>query len=218
RQVFDPATNTAKWAWRFSGNAFGVDGPNESPAGGAAYALNLRFPGQHFDSETGLNYNYFRDYESTAGRYVQSDPIGLRSDLNTYRYAYSNPLIVFDRNGLESWFCRRPMRGLSIVPHHYICVTRPDGTSECGGQAPKPSCGLIGGMAGCEGSDSNEKFTPSQCTSVGDNRCQDSCFVEAMSQPRPKYGIGPQGTDCQEWVDEIRRDCAFRCNMPVPLN
>jgi len=37
----------------------------------------LRFPGQYFDEETGLHYNYFRDYDPVIGRYVQSDPYGL---------------------------------------------------------------------------------------------------------------------------------------------
>ncbi len=64
--------------------------------------FNLRFPGQYYDKETGLNYNYFRDYDPSLGRYVQSDPIGLSDGPNTYSYVHNNPLIYFDELGLSS--------------------------------------------------------------------------------------------------------------------
>jgi RHS repeat-associated protein len=63
-------------------------------------ALNLRFPGQYFDQESGLAYNHHRDYAPTLGRYVQSDPIGLAGGINTYAYSYSSPLMYVDPNGL----------------------------------------------------------------------------------------------------------------------
>ncbi len=63
--------------------------------------LPLRFPGQYYDSETGLHYNYFRDYDPATGRYVQSDPIGLLAGLNTYLYVGGNPVLRVDPFGLE---------------------------------------------------------------------------------------------------------------------
>jgi RHS repeat-associated protein len=47
---------------------------------------NLRFPGRYFDAETGLNYNYYREYNPIIGRYVEADPIGLRRMPMTIRY------------------------------------------------------------------------------------------------------------------------------------
>jgi len=60
----------------------------------------LRFSGQYHDSETGLNYNYFRTYDPLMGRYTQYDPIGLNGGLNTYGYVLANPLRYTDFFGL----------------------------------------------------------------------------------------------------------------------
>lgn len=63
---------------------------------------NLRFPGQYFDSETGLHYNFHRYYDPTTGRYISSDPIGLAGGMNLYSYTQNNPINAVDPRGLEA--------------------------------------------------------------------------------------------------------------------
>jgi len=83
-------------AWNAVYRPFG-----ETAHAGGSVAFNLRFPGQYFDAETGLHYNWFRDYDPALGRYVQSDPIGLRGGWNTYGYVGGNPVRRMDWLGLD---------------------------------------------------------------------------------------------------------------------
>jgi RHS repeat-associated protein len=63
---------------------------------------NLRFPGQYYDAETGTHYNYYRDYNPAIGRYVETDPIGIKGGMNhPYSYTANNPLTAIDPLGLE---------------------------------------------------------------------------------------------------------------------
>jgi RHS repeat-associated protein len=89
--------------WRWDSDAFGVGAANLDPDGDTVQLnVRLRFPGQYLDEETGLAYNYFRDYDPRTGRYVESDPIGLRGGLNSYLYAHDNSLRHYDSWGLWS--------------------------------------------------------------------------------------------------------------------
>jgi RHS repeat-associated protein len=79
--------------WTWDRDPFG----NGAPTGTMTY--DLRLPGQYYDSETRLFYNMARDYNPAIGRYVQSDPIGLRGGINPYIYVSSNPINHSDPKG-----------------------------------------------------------------------------------------------------------------------
>ncbi|MFZ5638569.1 MAG: RHS repeat-associated core domain-containing protein [Pseudomonadota bacterium] len=101
RAAIDPVRNVAVWRWDALGEAFGRDGIESDPDGdGQVFTLEMRFPGQRFDAETGFHYNLYRDYDPTTGRYVESDPIGLAGGVSTYGYAEQSPLMHDDPEGL----------------------------------------------------------------------------------------------------------------------
>jgi RHS repeat-associated protein len=66
-------------------------------------ALPLRFPGQVFQIEDGLSYNWHRNYDPTLGRYSQADPLGFVDGPGKYNYAGQSPLMVMDRDGRCPW-------------------------------------------------------------------------------------------------------------------
>ncbi len=95
-QVISDAQGDSVWQADYS--PFG----QASVSASSTITFNLRFPGQYFDAETGLHYNYYRIYDPATGRYIQSDPIGLEGGLNTYEYVGGNPNTRYDPDG-RAW-------------------------------------------------------------------------------------------------------------------
>ncbi|MBT9513455.1 MAG: hypothetical protein IV104_14045 [Acidovorax sp.] len=106
------ADGQTAWQWAYS--AFGDEQPtigakrftseSTNPTTGATsipeVTFNLRYPGQYFDKETKLHYNYHRSYAPGTGRYTQGDPIGLDGGFNRFAYVRGNPLKYTDPLGL----------------------------------------------------------------------------------------------------------------------
>lgn len=133
RAVVHPGRDRIVWRWDLAGSAFGDHAPASDPDGdGKAYVMNLRYPGQYFDAESGLHYNYFRDYDPSTGRYIESDPIGLDGGLTTFGYANGNALNFSDPFGLFTLGWNPGIR----------CGYSPGGFSCAGGPPiePPPSC------------------------------------------------------------------------------
>ena len=100
-RVATDANGATAWFWSMENNAFG-DKPAVTVTDNDLPGLDLahRFPGKFYHPETGLHYNYFRDYEPGTGRYVESDLIGLGGGISTYAYVSANPLYWTDPSGL----------------------------------------------------------------------------------------------------------------------
>lgn len=125
--------------WRWNADAFGVDRHvtshgrdddrdhdrhdwNQLPHEDAGHTMqmNLRYPGQYYDEETGLFYNWNRYYDPDLGRYRTSDPIGLIGGVNTYGYVGGNPSRYSDLLGFAY------VKG---IPSGAVQYTAPNGES-----------------------------------------------------------------------------------------
>jgi RHS repeat-associated protein len=118
------AAKASVWdaVWQPWGNAHTITG---------TAVLDARFPGQWFQLETGLHYNWNRHYDPTIGRFTQADPLGFVNGPSVFAYAASAPLIITDPSG-EFWnlplqYCARYPAACSAV---LACVRNPKSCSE----------------------------------------------------------------------------------------
>ncbi len=220
------ANGTGATVWRWDqGEPFGNDVPNNNPSGAGAFDFPLRFPGQYFDKETNLNDNYHREYDSSLGRYIESDPIGLRGGFNGYAYVKNVPLGLIDPLGLRAQVCCRKIPRWWIPAVHCFINEVEDATPSgpCdGGRCPSKTrtVGLHGPAPWGEGryehgGDIRTDFTRfdkpeiSDCgewnTSCGVSGCIDQ---QIRIYPDPsEYYIG--GPNSNTFAGTISRACGI---------
>jgi len=133
--------------WRAQYDPFGKAAVDEDPDGdGSRVTSNVRFPGQYYDQETGLHYNYFRYYDPSTGRYVTADPIGLEGGINSYLYAKANPLKDIDSRGLNVFIAGTANwdGGPTGPPPNF-----PNGNYSSGYSPQTPGCDRFPDLNGC---------------------------------------------------------------------
>jgi len=161
---------------------------------------------------TDLYYFRARYYDSTSSRFVSEDPAGFFGKANQYAYADNRPTVLTDPTGLKTYDCTAPLHaapwayGAPLLYHEYLCVVGADGKETCVGQDRE------GNGFWSPGKPSNDTKAGGDCKEVEpDNSCIEQCILTEGAAPRPRYGIGPQGTDCQEWADDTLSKCRKQC-------
>ncbi len=78
---------------------------------------NIRYPGQYYDNETGLYYNWYRYYDIETGRYLSIDPLKQKGGINLYLYCLGDPVNLYDYDGCRSlpFWPKGPLSGKEKV-------------------------------------------------------------------------------------------------------
>jgi RHS repeat-associated protein len=200
RLITDDQQRTV-WRWDQQ-EPFGNDVPDENPGGLGRFDLPLRLPGQYFDKETNLHYNYYRDYDASIGRYGQSDPIGLRAGLNTYAYVLSNPLSYLDPFGLDVKVCYY-YEAAGGFGHIGFGVG-----AETGTQGYYPT----GNPFGSPGVIQDDTQKTKECKVIPATPDQDNCMLDCRARRKNDPGTYVlTSNQCTSFV----RECLKICGLPA---
>ena len=176
-----------------------------------ALQVNLRYPGQYFDEESNLKYNYFRSYQAAQGRYTQVDPIGLAGGLNRFTYADANPTNSVDPMGLATYQCTRRLNNVPFragpLYHQFICTGNTKDGHSCGGLVPS------GNPLNSAGKIEPDQFKPDQCQKVeDDNACVERCVAKQFVSSLPNYSVNLKyGDNCQTFANQVESSCRAMC-------
>lgn len=193
------AAGTPVWKWDQQ-EPFGNNPADQNPSGIGIFDLPLRLPGQVYDAETGLHFNYNRDFDPSLGIYKQSDPIGLKGGLNTYAYVKSNPLLFLDPLGLFSESVHEEMtrnvarrkcpKLAGSLPAAVSAVDSLDGSQDPPFSYMHSMCEP--GMSPSQGMTITEQYIDRQIS-----RCNVPGLAKAMHAAQDKHSPSHRG--CQPW-------------------
>jgi RHS repeat-associated protein len=181
-------------------------------------AMPLRFPGQVFQIEDGLSYNWHRNYDPTLGRYSQADPLGFVDGPGIYNYVNSSPAMKVDPRGLDNpsmgpygpyWtsgvmICSRPAQILGGLADHNWILT------------PNKSVGMGADPRFRPGErydlpftpvqqDDHSKDQPTQCTTM--NNVDPVCVDKKLRVGESLGRFVPLGNNCQSFAYGVVNSC-----------
>jgi YD repeat len=202
--------NTVLWKNPPLSEPFGLMPPEEDPDGdGRRFILNLRFPGQYFDTESFTHYNFFRDYDPLFGRYLQSDPIGLDGEINTYSYVENRPTMMIDPEGLNP--DALPLLTIPAIPSAAsICLSNP---LACAVGTAGVSGYVAGSLIYPYIEPSISKIVDWCISSTSKQECYDKCYLAYLTQvsickmsPTPKVRA-----QCYARAGDLHGQCRAGC-------
>lgn len=117
------SAGTVAWEWSLIGDGVSAFG---SHAALGHVGFSLRYPGQQWDAFSKWNYNYLRTYEPGTGRYLESDPIGLRGGVALFGYAHGDPLRFVDPTGESALLTAGVALAGGGAMALTVCVLRPE--------------------------------------------------------------------------------------------
>ncbi|MBP6077083.1 MAG: RHS repeat-associated core domain-containing protein [Nitrosomonas sp.] len=213
-RVIVNTNNTPLWRWD-NVHAFGANLPDEDPDGNAQlFEYNPRFPGQYFDRETALHYNYFRYYEPETGRYISPDPIGLAGGLNTFGYTFGNPIKYSDPLGLDVVIALYEGQNGNVFNHIGIGTTTGNNANQTFGAGPDSGIGLFSSVSGHVRSDRGKPISTLIIPTTASQDALINIFNNAaMNNPNFRYSL--LSNSC---VDHVRNALNFSgINFSIPV-
>lgn len=198
RQLVD---KTGKVVWAANYSAFG-----QANIGVNTVNSSLRLAGQYFDAETGLHYNYMRDYDPATGRYVQSDPLGFEGGLNHYAYALLNPLNRVDADGQIAPLILALIRqGIMMAGRQYMACL---GRCLAAAGVTVGVDAAIEMLIGCDGKDLGDEFMEAA------QGCATGCLNPMNWRAGKKWGISDRKYERNPKHGKVKRGNA----NPEPTN